>query len=79
MQIVSELIIDENGVAFHPALGNSYQLNEVSQKIIELLKLNYSKEQIMQELLKEYDVSENELFVDLNDFLAKLKLYGLYL
>jgi len=78
MQVLNELMIDENNIAFHPSIGNSYQLNDVSREILELLKKGFSKEQIFEDIAKEYNADESELYVDINDFLAKLKLYGLY-
>ncbi len=27
MQIIDQLVLDENNIAFHPMMGNSYQLN----------------------------------------------------
>jgi len=77
MNTVDQLILDENNMAFHPMMGNSYQLNEIGKEIITLLKHNKSKDEIIKELLLKYDVSKNELFVDINDFLSKMKIYGL--
>ncbi|MCK5293259.1 MAG: PqqD family protein [Arcobacteraceae bacterium] len=65
-------------MAFHPMMGNSYQLNSIGKKIITLLKQHKTKDEILEELAKEYDISENELFIDISDFMAKLKIYGLY-
>jgi len=78
MQVINQLVLDENNIAFHPMMGNSYQLNSVGKEIIELLKQHKTKDEILQQLSKEYDVSEDELFIDVNDFIAKLKIYGLY-
>ena len=77
MQVVDQLILDENNMAFHPVMGNSYQLNPISKEIIVMLKQYKSKEEILKELSAKYDVSERELFIDVSDFFAKLKVYGL--
>ena len=77
MQIVDQLVLDENNMAFHPMMGNSYQLNSIAKDIISLLKQHKTKDEIIEELSKEYDVSRNELFIDVSDFIAKLKIYGL--
>jgi hypothetical protein len=77
MQTVDQLVLDENNIAFHPMMGNSYQLNEIGKKIINLLKIHKTKEEIIQELIQEYDIDENELFIDLSDFLRKMRIYGL--
>jgi hypothetical protein len=77
MSAVNDLIIDENNIAFHPMMGNSYQLNDISKEIVSLLKQNSSKDEIIEKLASEYEVSKEELFIDVSDFLAKLKVYGL--
>ena len=77
MQIVDQLVLDENNMAFHPMMGNSYQLNSISKDIITLLKQHKTKDEIVQKLSEDYDVSKNELYIDVSDFLAKLKVYGL--
>ena len=58
-------------------MGNSYQLNDISKEIVSLLKQNSSKDEIIEKLASEYEVSKEELFIDVSDFLAKLKVYGL--
>lgn len=78
MNAIDELVVDESNILFHPMMGNSYQLNDVSSEIINLLKEHKSKDEIIEALALKYDVSENELFIDVSDFLSKLKIYGLY-
>lgn len=78
MQTLNQLIFDENDMAFHPMMGNSYKLSPIAKEIMFLLKQGRSKEEILTELLQTYDVSENDLYIDINDFLTKLKVYGLY-
>jgi hypothetical protein len=77
MQTVDQLVLDENNIAFHPMMGNSYQLNDIAREILTLLKLHKTKDEIIEELSSKYDVSHNELFIDVSDFIAKLKVYGL--
>lgn len=77
MSMLNDLVIDENNMAFHPMMGNSYQLNETSKDILALLKQGKSKDEIVTELAQNYDVTTQELFIDVSDFLAKIKVYGL--
>jgi hypothetical protein len=77
MQTVDQLVLDENNIAFHPMMGNSYQLNSIAKEILLLLKMNKSKDEIIEELASQYDVDKNELFIDVSDFFSKLKVYGL--
>ena len=78
MQAIDQLVLDENNMAFHPTMGNSYQLNSTAKDILTLLKHHKSEDEILEELSNKYQVSKNELFIDLSDFIAKLKVYGLY-
>ena len=77
MQQLNQLILDENNIAFNPMMGNSYQLNDISRDIIVLLKKGKTKDEILQELGEVYDVDENQLFIDMSDFVSKLSIYGL--
>ena len=77
MQTIDQLVLDENNIAFHPMMGNSYQLNTISREIISLLKQHKNKNDIIEELALKYEVSKSELFIDVSDFLAKMKVYGL--
>ena len=77
MTIISELTIDNNNVAFHSMMGNSYKLNDSAKDILNLLKEGKSKDEIIEALSKEYEVDKKELFIDVSDFLSKLKIYGL--
>jgi len=77
MQTIDQLILDENNMAFHPMMGNSYQLNDIGKEILTALKHHKSKEEIIAELSSKYEISTAELFIDVSDFLSKLKIYGL--
>ena len=77
MQTINQLVLDENNMAFHPMMGNSYQLNDISREILVLLREHKTKDEIITELAQEYEVSENELFIDVSDFFSKMKVYGL--
>ncbi len=77
MNTIDELVLDENNIAFYPMMGNSYQLNPIATEIINLLKQHKGKEEIITELASAYDVSKEDLFIDVSDFFSKLKVYGL--
>ncbi|MDF1874497.1 PqqD family protein [Sulfurimonas sp. SAG-AH-194-I05] len=77
MTTVDQLVLDENNTAFHPMMGNSYQLNDISKEILILLKHHKTKEEIIDVLHTKYAISKNELFIDVSDFLTKLNIYGL--
>ena len=76
--MLNEMIIDENNIAFIPSLGISYQLNEIGKKIINFLKEGKSKKEIVEILSKESNVDWRDVYIDVEDFFQKLKIYGLY-
>ena len=77
LTVINQLVIDENDIAFHPMIGNSYQLNALGADVIALLKEGQDKEQITEILSTNYGVAYNTIFIDVSDFLSKLKIYGL--
>jgi hypothetical protein len=77
MEIINQLTLDENNVAFHPMLGNSYQLNDTASLVVNLLKQFKTTDEIIDELNKTYKINKEELFIDISDFITKLKIYGL--
>ncbi len=72
-----EMIIDENNVGFIPSLGISFQMNDTAKKIIELIKEGKNKEDIVKILSDEFGVSWQDVYIDVEDFFQKLKVYGL--
>ncbi len=77
MEMIENLIIDENNIAYNNALGTSYKLNETGKDILEYLKKGLSKDEILNEIVSKYDIDKKEAFIDIQDFFIKLKLYGL--
>jgi len=77
MNTIDQLVLDENNILFYPMMGNSYQLNDIGNNVIRLLKQHKSKDEIIEELTLKYEVNKSELFIDVSDFLAKMKIYGL--
>ncbi|MEO1924280.1 MAG: PqqD family protein [Nautiliaceae bacterium] len=75
--LINQMIIDENGVAFIPSLGISFQINETAGEIIELFKQGKNKEEIVQILAEKYERDWREVYIDVEDFFIKLKVYGL--
>jgi len=75
--LLNELIIDENNMGFIPSLGTSYQLNSTAKEIINLIKQNKTKNEIAKILAEENGVNFRDIYIDVEDFFQKLKIYGL--
>jgi hypothetical protein len=73
---LNSLIIDENNMGFIPSSGATFQLNETGKEILTLIKDGLDKDTIVETLSKKYNIDEKEIFIDVSDFLSKLKIYG---
>jgi len=74
---LSSLAISETGFIFDPTSGHSFTTNEVGMEILNLLKSGKEIQEIIEELQEEYAVSENELEIDVMDYIHNLKNYYL--
>jgi hypothetical protein len=77
MKINGNLAISESGFLFNPSSGESFTVNPVGAEIIELLKEGKNEEQILEELLKNYEIDSKTLQKDLLDFNDILKQHQL--
>ena len=75
--LVKEIVIDENNLGYLPSLGISFELNETAKEIINYLKSDYSKEEIIEELSKREKQKWEKIYIDVEQFFQKLKIYGL--
>lgn len=73
--IQPNLAISENGFLFMPNSGETFTVNEIGSKIMMLLKEGKNENEIIEQLLEEYDVDRTTLEKDMNDFLSQLKNY----
>lgn len=74
---LSVLAVSESGFIFDPVTGHSYTANATGLKILELLKEGKDEDEIKTELMDEFEASEDELTVDIQDFIENLKKYFL--
>jgi len=74
---LSVLAVSESGFIFDPVTGHSYTANGTGLKILELLKSGKEVDEIKSALLDEFEATEDEVTVDINDFIENLKKYFL--
>ena len=74
---LNSLAISETGFVFDPVSGHSFTTNEIGIEIISLLKSGKEIQDIIDDLQEEYAVSENELEIDVMDYIHNLKNYYL--
>ncbi len=59
-------------------LSKIYNTNECGYFIYNKLKDGLTQDEVLMELLKEYNASEEELKADLHEFILELKKRGIY-
>jgi len=74
---LQRLAISDEGFIFDPETGNSFTVNQTALFIIRLLKEGKGQDEIVEALVKEFDVTKEEATRDLIDFLEQLRLNGL--
>jgi len=73
---LDSLIIDENNMGFIPSTGATFQLNKTGKEILSFLKDGENKDTIVTILSEKYNLDPKDIFIDVSDFLSKLKIYG---
>lgn len=61
--------ISEAGVLFNPFSGESYSINDPGMEIITQIRRNQSKEEILTNLMENYEVEPELISSDLEDFI----------
>ncbi|WP_456401113.1 HPr-rel-A system PqqD family peptide chaperone [Persephonella sp.] len=77
MDRISRLAINDEGFVFDPATGESFTVNQTGLLILKGIKDKKSEEEIVNEIVEKYEVSEEEAQRDLTDFIEKLRSYRL--
>lgn len=77
MKLRSNLAVSDNGFVFDPNNGDSYNLNQIGQEILQLLKSDLSEKEITKNITEKYDVEENTFEQNLFDFIGMLNHYDL--
>ena len=73
MQLQKNIAISESGFLFNPSSGDSFSINPIGNEVLQLLKLDKTMKEIIQEIEKKYDVERNMLEKDVEDFLNQLR------
>ena len=60
-----------------PTTGESFTLNEIGKKILDLLKQNNTSEEIIEKIVDEFDIDDTVAERDFNDFINQLKNFRL--
>lgn len=73
MSKLNALAISDNGFIFKPSTGESFVTNEIGLFIIQLLKSGKKADEIIQEIIQDFEVDNLTAGKDLYEFLDFLK------
>ncbi len=76
--ILENLLLNERGIAFDPASGETYRLVGPAVHLVRLLQQGADNAALLQYLLDEYDVDEATARRDLEAFLGTLERMKLW-
>jgi hypothetical protein len=75
--VPENIAISDSGFLFLPTTGETFTLNEIGKKIFKLLQSKKTTDEIVNELVEEYDVDKLTLERDIEDFILRLKSFNL--
>ena len=76
--ILENLLLNDRGIAFDPASGETYRLIGPAVHLVRLLQKGADDDTLLQYLLDEYDVDESTARRDLDVFLGTLEQMKLW-
>lgn len=76
-QQLNNLALSDTGFVFDPSTGRTYTMNETAVFIIKRLKENMEKDEILEALLENYEVTHEQVERDFQDLVIQIKEMGL--
>ncbi len=77
MKINKNIAISDSGFLLNPSTGESFTLNPVGIKVLNMIKRGDEYSEIEKEIMEEYDVSRSMFDKDYQDFLGLMQQYNL--
>lgn len=77
MKVNKNIAISDSGFLLNPSTGESFSLNPMGVRILNMLKNDMSYLEIEKEILNEYDVSKSMFDKDYQDFKGIMEQYNL--
>jgi PqqD family protein of HPr-rel-A system len=75
---LENLLLNDRGIAFDPASGETYRLVGPAVQLVRLLQKGADDAELLRYLLEEYDVDESTARRDLDVFLGALEQMKLW-
>ena len=77
MKLKKNVATSEAGFVFNPGTGDSFSVNQTGSEIISLFKENRTTEEVISLISAKFDVEQNQIEKDLDDFVSQLYIYNL--
>jgi len=77
MKLKKNIAISESGLIFNPEIGTSFTTNSLGVAILKQLKTKTSTEEIIDSIVKNYEIDATTCEKDLDDFLRILSQFNL--
>jgi len=77
MKLKKNIAISESGFIFNPEIGTSFTTNSLGVAILKQLKTKTSTEEIINSVVKNYEIDAVTCEKDLGDFLRILNQFNL--
>ncbi len=77
MKLNKNIAISESGFVFDPTSGESFSLNPIAIEILNMLKEGKGRGDIVESVLKKYDIDRDTFENNYFDFAGMLKQFNL--
>lgn len=77
MKLKKNIAISESGFIFNPEIGTSFTTNSLGVAILKQLKTKTSTEEIIDSVVKNYEIDATTCEKDLDDFIRILSQFNL--
>jgi len=74
---LSNLAISDSGFVFNPSNGDSFTLNLIASFILNKLKENKTKEEVLESIIEKFEVEKSDAELDFDNFINQLMMYKL--
>jgi PqqD family protein of HPr-rel-A system len=76
-EIPGNVAVSDSGFLFMPTTGETFTMNEMGIFIFKMLQQKYTRNEIFEKALDEFDIDKTTFEKDFEDFIAQLKNYSL--
>ena len=77
MKIKPNVAISENGFVFNSTSGDTFTVNSTGKVILDLLNKGSLKEEIVEAIVQQFDVTQETASNNFDDFILLLSQYNL--